>query len=137
MMMDRILPPRVEDELNLTAEQKTKLAELDAAFKKDAEKWRAAHPFDPEAARKARESGDEAAMNKFRDQRKELMDTRKGCVDKFRETLTAEQKEKLDTALEQARRRRGPGGPGGPNGHGPGSGGTKSDTPPSPPPDKD
>jgi Spy/CpxP family protein refolding chaperone len=110
--LEHLLPPRVVDDLNLTADQKTKLADLESSFKKDAEKWRAAHPANPEAVRKARESGDKEALNKLRDQRKELMDIRKGYVDKLRESLTAEQKDKLGKALERAREHRGHSEPG-------------------------
>ena len=38
--MDSLLPPRLLDELALTADQKTKYDDLNAAFKKDAAKWR-------------------------------------------------------------------------------------------------
>ena len=130
--LEHLLPPRVVQDLNLTADQKTKYAELEAAFKKDAEKWRAAHPPpDPEVFRKARESGDTATLDKLREQRKELMDTRRSYVDKFRASLTDEQRAKLDKELEQARNRRGPGpGPGGPRPGGPY--GPKGDRPPPP-----
>ena len=129
-MMDNLLPPRVVDDLALTADQKTKYDELQAGFKKDAAKWRADNNYDPEKAReemtKAREAGDEATMKKLGEQRKGLMDLRKSYTDKVRAFLTDDQKAKLDKALE-----RGPGrGPrGGPNSGGP--------PPPPPPPPSD
>ncbi len=128
-MMDNLLPPRVLDELALTADQKTKYDALEASFKKDAAKWQADNNYDPEKAREemraARESNDQAALKKLADQRKGLMDIRKGYVDKLRASLTDEQKTKLDKALAN-----GPGrGPrGGPNPD------RKPSTPPSPPP---
>jgi Spy/CpxP family protein refolding chaperone len=72
-------------------------------------------------------------MRKLAEERKPVMDARKASVDKLRESLTAEQKDTLDKALEQARNRRGPGGQGGPGG--PGEGGPKGDQPPKPPAD--
>ena len=133
-MLDNLLPPRVLDDLKLTAEQKTKYDDLQAAFKKEADKWKSAHPDAQEQMRKAREDGDREAVRKLADERKPLMDSRKASVDKLRESLTTEQKDTLDKALEQARNRRGPGGPGGPGG-GPDSGGPKGDHPPKPPAD--
>lgn len=129
-MMENVLPPRVVDDLALTADQKTKYDELQAGFKKDAAKWRADNNYDPEKAReemmKARETGDQATMKKLGEQRKGLMELRKSYTDRARALLTDDQKAKLDKALE-----RGPGrGPrGGPNSDGP--------PPPPPPPPSD
>jgi hypothetical protein len=128
-MMENVLPPRVLDELALTADQKTKYDDLNASFKRDAAKWRADNNYDPEKARaemqKAREANDQEAIKKLGDRRKGLMDLRKSYTDKLRGLLTDDQKTKLDAALA-----RGPGrGPrGGPNPGGP--------PPPLPPPDK-
>lgn len=127
--MEHLLPPRAVEDLNLTADQKTKLSSIEADFKSAAAKWREAHPADPEAFQKARESGDKDALQKMRDQRKELMDIRKAHVDQLRATLTDEQKTKLDQSLEKARE------------HGPGHGrkgpkGPAGDNPPPPPPDE-
>jgi Spy/CpxP family protein refolding chaperone len=113
-MLDNLLPPRVIEELKLTTEQKAKYDELQAAFKKDADKWRSEHPDSAEKMRKAREAGDRETLRKLAEERRPLMDARRSYVDKFRETLTAEQKETLDKAMEQVRGRRGRGGPGGP-----------------------
>jgi len=130
-MMDNLLFPRVLDELALTADQKTQYGTLEASFKKDAAKWRADNNYDPEKAREemsaARESNDRAALKKLADQRKGLVDIRKGYLDKLRASLTDEQKTKLDKALAN--------GPGrGPRG-GPNAGG-KPPAPPTPPTDK-
>jgi Spy/CpxP family protein refolding chaperone len=129
-MLDNLLPPRVVDDLKLTAEQKAKYDELQAAFKKDAEKWRSEHADAAEKMRKAREEGDRETLRKLAEERRPLMDARRGYVDKLRETLTAEQKETLEKAMEQVRGRRRPGGPGGPP-----PGGPEGERPPPPPAD--
>lgn len=121
-LLEHLLPPRLVSELKLTAEQKAKYDELEAAFKKDAAKWREEHPMteaDREALRKARQEGDKAKLEKFAQQRKGLMDKRKAYVDQFRTVLTPEQQKQLEEALEQARARakeRGGPGPKGPRG---------------------
>jgi len=130
--MDSILPPRALDDLALTGDQKIKYDDLNAAFKKDAAKWRTDNNYDPEKAREemraARDAGDNATMKKLGDQRKGLMDLRKSYVDKVRAFLTDEQKTKLDKALERAPGR----GPrGGPNSE------AKPPAPPPPPPPSD
>ena len=122
-MMEHLLPPRVVDDLNLTADQKTKLGELESAFKKDAVAWDTAHPTFRDDMRKARESGDKDAIRSTMEQRKPLMDARKGYVEKFRASLTDEQKTKLDKSLEDVRQRMGKG-----------PRGDKHDGPPPPPP---
>jgi Spy/CpxP family protein refolding chaperone len=129
-MLDNLLPPHLLDELKLTAEQKTKFDDLQAAFKKDADKWKSAHPDFQDQMQAARKSEDKEAVRTLMEQRKPLMEARKASVDKLRESLTAEQKDTLDKAMEQVRNRRGPGGPGGPGGGGP-----KGDQPPPPPKD--
>jgi hypothetical protein len=133
-MLDNLLPPRVLDELKLTTEQKSKYDELQAAFKKEVDAWKTAHPNAQEQMRKAREDGDHEAMKKLAEERKPVLDARKANVDKLRESLTTEQKAALDKAMEQARNRRGPG-PGAPSGNGPGAGGPKGEKPPPPPAD--
>ena len=102
-MLDNLLPARALDELKLTAEQKTKYDELQAAFKKELDAWKAAHPDAADQMRKAREDGDRDAMRKLAEERKPVLDARKAAVDKLRESLTAEQKETLDKSIEQAR----------------------------------
>jgi len=124
-MMDNLLFPRMLDELALTADQKTKYDALEASFKKDAAKWRTDNNYDPEKAREemraARDSNDQAALKKLAEQRKGLMDIRKGYIDKLRASLTDEQKTKLDKALA--------GGPG----RGPRGGQNADSKPPAPP----
>jgi Spy/CpxP family protein refolding chaperone len=119
-LLENLLPPRLIEELKLSAEQKTKYDELQAAFKKDAAKWREEHPMtegDREAFRKARETGDKATLEKYAQQRKGLMEKRKGYVDQFKATLTPEQKAQMDEAMEKARERmKGHGGGPGPKG---------------------
>ena len=58
-------------------------------------------PVDEAAVKQARETGDKEALRLFREKRQGLVDLRKGYLDKFRATLTAEQKTKLDTVLEE------------------------------------
>lgn len=99
--LEHILPPKSVPSLALTADQKTGLDSLETAFKKDAAKWRADNPVDEAAVKQARDTGDKEALRQFREKRQGLMDLRKGYLDKFRATLTDEQKTKLDTALEE------------------------------------
>src|ERR1035437_4494342 len=98
-MMDNLLPPRVLDDLALTADQKTQYGPLEASFTKDAAKWRADNNYDPEKAREemrtARDSNDQAALKKLADQRKGLMDIRKGYVDKLRASLTRSEERRV------------------------------------------
>jgi Spy/CpxP family protein refolding chaperone len=107
--LDHLLPKHAVEDLNLTADQKAKFDELEKAFKKDAAKWREAHPDGPEEFQKAKDADDKPAMEKLKAQRKELMDTRKGYVDQFRASLTDEQKTKLDKMLENLKAEHGPG----------------------------
>jgi Spy/CpxP family protein refolding chaperone len=129
-MLENLLPPRVVDELKLTADQKTKYDDLQTAFRKELDAWKTAHPNAAEQVRTARENNDRETLRKLAVERKPVMDARKANVDKFRETLTAEQKDTLDKSMEHARNRRGQGGPAG----GPGPDGSKGDQPPPPPP---
>ena len=99
--LEHILPPKSVPSLALTADQKTGLDSLETAFKKDAAKWRADNPVDEAAVKQARETGDKEALRLFREKRQGLVDLRKGYLNKFRATLTAEQKTKLDTVLEE------------------------------------
>ena len=96
-----LLPPHMVDDLALTAEQKTKYAEIETNFKAAAKKYHDEHPIseaDREAMRKAHESGDKAAMAKYAEQRKGFMEIRKTYVDQLRAALTPEQVKKLDDA---------------------------------------
>ena len=71
------------DGLTLTVEQNTTYTSLETAFKKDAAKWNAENPIDPEAVKKARETGDKEALRQFGEKRQGLMDIRKGYLDNF------------------------------------------------------
>ncbi|MCG3147344.1 MAG: hypothetical protein PCFJNLEI_00783 [Verrucomicrobiae bacterium] len=116
VLQEHLLPLRVVDNLSLSDAQKTKLAELTAAFKKDAEAWDKANPNFHAEMRKARESGDKDAGKKLMEQRKPVMEARKGYVEQFRASLTDEQKAKLDEGLQKARERMGEKGPRGDKG---------------------
>jgi len=107
--MEHLLPPRLIGDLSLTADQKAQYDELTAAFKKEADAWEKAHPGFHDEARKAREAGDKNVGGKLKEQRKSLMEARKGYVDKFRTSLTDEQKAKLDKSIEDAKDRMGKG----------------------------
>lgn len=99
-----LLPSRLVEDLALTADQKTKYAEIETNFKAAAKKYRDEHPIsdaDREAMRKARESGDKEAMAKYREQGKGFMEIRKTYVDQVRATLTPDQVKKLDDAREK------------------------------------
>ena len=111
-----LLPPRIADDLSLTDEQKTKLKDLDAAFVKERDDWRAAHKdigTDVQKLREeadaARKAGDTAKLKETRKKTQELSapmtELRRKYMDQFRATLTDEQKQKLDKALEGMRQR--------------------------------
>lgn len=108
-MLEHLLPPRVVEDLNLTADQKATFDGLESAFKKDAEKWRSEHRQNPEEFRKARESGDKEALQKIGEDRKQLMETRRSYMDKLRASLNDEQKSKLDESIGEFRKRHGKG----------------------------
>ena len=95
-LLEHLLAPKTVEALALTAEQKTTYEGLNAAFEKDATKWRAENPVDQAAVKQARESGDKEAL-------------RKGYIGKLRASLTDEQKTKLDKAQEEMHARK-PGG---------------------------
>ena len=119
---EHILPPPIVEDLVLTADQKTALDSFDAAFKKDAAKWRAENPIDEAAWKQARESHDKEAMRQLYEKQKGLSEIRKGYFDKFRASLNDEQKTKLDKAIDELRSKH-------PNGqHGANTG--KTTTPP-------
>ena len=101
--VDHILPPPIVDSLALTAEQKTTYDGLDAAFKKDAAKWRADNPVDEAAVKKAHDTGDKEALRQLQEKQQGLWDIRKGYIDKVRASLTDAQKAALDKALQDMR----------------------------------
>lgn len=105
-MMGSLLMPRVLENLALTSGQQASYDALAVDFKKDAAKWRADNNYDPEKAREemtqARDTGDQATIQKLTDQRQGFVDLRKSYVDKVRAFLTDEQKVTLDKAFEHA-----------------------------------
>lgn len=119
--MRGLLPPELVEKLNLTPEQKSKYDELQKGFEKDAAQYRTDHQIDFEAMKKARESKDEAAMKKFGEQMKGMMDIRKGYMDKLEAVLNDQQKGTLKEAREKMMQRGGPRG----EGKGPRPGGQK------------
>lgn len=104
-LLEHLLPSHIVESLVLTAEQQTTFDGLEAAFKKDAAKWRADNPIDEAAVKQARETGDKEALRQLAEKRKGLLDIRKGYIDKLRASLTDEQKAKLDKAIEEMRTR--------------------------------
>ncbi|MEI6082769.1 MAG: Spy/CpxP family protein refolding chaperone [Verrucomicrobiota bacterium] len=108
-MMEHLLPPPILDDLKLTADQKTKYDGLETAFKKDADAWDKTHPGFKEEMQKAHAAKDKDAIKKLLEQRKPLMDTRKGYVEQLRASLTDEQKATLDKGLAEIRERMGKG----------------------------
>jgi Spy/CpxP family protein refolding chaperone len=94
-MRDQVLPPRVVDQLNLTADQKTKLDALNASFKKDVDAWEQAHPNFKDEVQKAREAKDKETMKKLMEERKPVFEARKKYIEEFKATLTDEQKKTL------------------------------------------
>jgi Spy/CpxP family protein refolding chaperone len=135
--INSVLPAPVVDQLSLTAEQQTKLKDLDAKFIKERDQLLEKQKADGKDITKvradmtaARDSGDQAKMGEIRAKLQELMqpqlDLQKKYQDEFKKSLTDEQKKKLDDALQQMQQRRGGrgGGGGGGGGGGRGGGGT-------------
>jgi len=81
---------------DLTADQKAKYEEAEAAFKKEADAWEKAHPNFKDEIKKAHEARDKDAIHKLMEQRKPVMESRKSAVEKLRASLTDEQKARLD-----------------------------------------
>ncbi|MGO9244913.1 MAG: hypothetical protein ACLPT4_04255 [Verrucomicrobiia bacterium] len=114
-MMRNILPPRILEDLALTADQQTKYNSLDASFKSDVAKLQANNAPPGGTATNAPPSGGREAFRTLH----------RSYIEKVRAFLTADQNAKLTQALENA-----PGG--GRRGAGPGAGGNPP--PPQPPP---
>ncbi|HTS16080.1 MAG TPA: hypothetical protein VMP11_00755 [Verrucomicrobiae bacterium] len=101
-MMGNLLPPRVLEQLALTADQQTKYDALDTAFKGDVAKLRTQMTPSAGAVTNAPPSGG----------RQQMRELRHGYLEKVRAILTADQQTKLDQAMENMRgRRRGGAGP--------------------------
>jgi Spy/CpxP family protein refolding chaperone len=107
-MQGQLLPPQAVEMLQLTADQKTKFDELNAAFQKDLEAWQQAHPNFHADLQKAREAQDKEAMQKLVAERKPVMEARKKYMEQFKVTLTDEQKAKLEAMKEKLGAHRGP-----------------------------
>ena len=110
------LPPLTADELSLTDDQKAKLKDIETAFVKERDEWRATHKGVEadlqklrEEASAARKAGDNAKLEETRKKIQELSapmtELRRKYMDQFRATLTNEQKLKLATALERMQQR--------------------------------
>ncbi len=134
--MENLVPPRLLEELALTAEQKTKYEEIQAKFAKESEAWKDAHKSEMEQDREsfeaARASGDPAKLQAAREQimahRQPMMQLRKTSMDAFRAVLTPDQNKKLDQAREHVRESMVE--PGGPGSKAPAPGGAPPPRPP-------
>jgi Spy/CpxP family protein refolding chaperone len=104
---EKLLPSKVIENLALTADQKTKLDELTAAFKKDLEAWEQAHPNFKDEWQKARTAQDKEALKKLKKERKPVLESRKKYIEQFKETLTDEQKKKVEEMKEKMKATRG------------------------------
>jgi Spy/CpxP family protein refolding chaperone len=95
--MDSLLPPRLLEKLDLTADQKTKYDTLNASFKKDLAKLEGSSTSSTNSA----SSGNTEHTN-----RKAIRELHKNYMDQFRPSLTSEQIATLDKAAEDMRNRR-------------------------------
>ncbi len=97
------------DKLGLTDEQKAKLKDLRAEFDKDRDAWMDAHKAEREELRKeiddAKTAGDKTreadARKKWLALFRPLGDLRRDYMDKFKATLTDDQKETLQKAIAE------------------------------------
>jgi Spy/CpxP family protein refolding chaperone len=111
-MIGNLLPPRVLEDLQLTAEQKAKYDALQEKFAAEHKEWMQSHRAEGEALREqlraAREAQDVArikeAQAKLAEHRKPVEELRKSYMEKVRALLTPDQIKELD----EARDRRGP-----------------------------
>jgi hypothetical protein len=95
--MDSLLPPRLLEKLDLTADQKTKYDTLNASFKKDLAKLE---------GNSTSSTNSVSSGNTGRSNRKGVRELRKSYMDQFRPSLTSEQTATLDKAAEEMRNRR-------------------------------
>lgn len=127
--IESVLPQQIVDQLLLTADQKTKLKDLDAKFIKERDQLLEKQRADGKDIAKVRAdmtatrgSGDTTKIEEIHGKLMELfqpqLDLRKKYQDEFKTSLTDEQKNKLDYALQQMMQRRGGGPPGGGSGAG-------------------
>jgi Spy/CpxP family protein refolding chaperone len=113
-----VLPQQIMDQLSLTAGQQTKLKDLDAKLIKERDQLLEQQRADGKDVSKlradmtaTRDSGDATKIEKIHGKIMELfqpqLDLRKKYQDDFKTSLTDEQKNKLDYALEQMMQRPG------------------------------
>lgn len=113
-----VLPQPVVDQLSLTAEQQTKLKDLDAKFIKERDQLLEKQKTAGNDIAKVREdmtaargTGDTDKTQQLRGKLQELMqpqlDLQKKYQDEFKTSLTDEQKKKFDEAVQQMGRRGG------------------------------
>lgn len=100
---DHLLPPRLEEKLNLTEDQKTKIKAIEESFDKTRKEYYEAHKTDIEAAKT---SGDES---KKKEVKGGLIKQRKDAVDQIRSLLSDEQKKTWDEAKENFKEHHGKG----------------------------
>lgn len=96
--MDSLLPPRLLEKLDLTADQKTKYDTLNASFKKDLAKL--------EGGSTSSTNSTSSSGNTGHSNRKGIRELHKNYMDQFRPSLTSEQTATLDKAAEDMRNRR-------------------------------
>lgn len=95
--MDSLLPPRLLEKLDLTADQKTKYGTLNASFKKDLAKLESSSTSSTNSV---------SSSNAGHSNRKAIRELHKSYMDQFRPSLTSEQTAILDKAAEDMRNRR-------------------------------
>ena len=95
--MDSLLPPRLLEKLDLTADQKTKYDTLNAGFKKDLAKLESSSTSS---------TNNVSSNSNAHSNRKGIRELRKSYMDQFRPSLTSEQTATLDKAAEDMRNRR-------------------------------
>lgn len=106
---DLLLPPPIVGALEMTATQQSQYETLKTAYQQEREAWIKAHKPDIDAIqaqmKQARQANDTATMGGLREQMhtalKPLYDLRKSYVEKVRDFLTDEQKDKLDKLFPQ------------------------------------
>ena len=122
--IESVLPRQIVDQLSLTADQQTKLEDLEAKFIKERDQLLEKQRADGKDIAKVRadmtatrDSGDSTKIEEIHGKLMELfqpqLDLRKKYQDEFKTSLTDEQKKKLDDALQKMMQRRGGGPPGG------------------------
>lgn len=110
---EHLLPPAVVEKLNLTEEQKAKVKEIETAFLKTAQEYRAAHKTEIEAARtamkEAHDSKDKAKQQAAREQMRTVMQgmqpQRQAAIEQIKSNLNDEQKAILEQAKQKAAER--------------------------------